>query len=198
MFSTFGNSRINLSWGRTADYPAKAGKEVESNNLQPWDQEFNQKLYHHNCLGTTSCSQAMQVNAQLESKSCHACTNVEVNKTCFWSGFLLCRSHTGTITGYGSTWQVLTGAPGDVEVFPQLFHLYSCGCLFPKRMKSILCLHMCVAPLVACAWIPHGIHQHLPAAVSWHGRTGQPCCWGWSTGINMVFHCWVFIHQSAR
>lgn len=120
----------------------------------------------------TSCSQAMQVNAQLERKSCHACINLEVNKTWFWSTFSLCFVEAipapSQVAGAGSP-LVLTGAPGDVEVFPQPLHLYSCGCLFTTRVKSVLCLHMCVALLAAYAWIRHGIHQHLPAAVSWHG-----------------------------
>lgn len=56
---------------------------MESCNLQSRGQESNLKLYHLGCLGMTSCSQAMQVNAQLESKNCHTCINLKVNKTWF-------------------------------------------------------------------------------------------------------------------
>lgn len=94
---------------------------------------------------------------------------MEVNKTWFWSIFGFCFAEaipapSQFMAGAGSP-LVLTGAPVDMEVFPQPLHLYSCGCLFTTRMKSILCLHMCVTPLAA--W-DHGIHQHLPAAASWH------------------------------
>lgn len=42
-------------------------------------------LYPLSCLGTALWSRALQVTAQLESKTRHACTDLKVNKTWLWA-----------------------------------------------------------------------------------------------------------------
>jgi len=50
-------------------YPASTGKEVESHNLQSWDQESNLKLHHLNSLGTTSCPQPGRLTGSWRAKT---------------------------------------------------------------------------------------------------------------------------------